>query len=135
MRAMSRPSKRRPNKKKLAPGKTLQGVSAFQDEKGRVSLWPSARRRTAQIAVLEHLAASFEGGRVYTDGEVTSLLRTRSTLQDLALLKRELIASDYLTHDEQAGTYWRSNGRPTALPTPAAVQEAAPTERQDEANG
>ncbi|ULH15031.1 DUF2087 domain-containing protein [Deinococcus sp. KNUC1210] len=123
---MSRPSKRRPNKKKLAPGKTLQGVSAFQDALGRVSVWPSARRRTAQIAVLEHLATYFEGGRVYTDGEVTALLRVRSTLDDLPLLKRELIASDYLTHDAQAGTYWRSNGRPTA-----AVRAAAPTEPQD----
>ena len=117
---MSRPSKSRPNKKKLAPAKNLQGISAFQDEKGRVCLWPSERRRTAQLAVMEHLAAFFEGGRVYTDGEVSAMLRVRSTLDDLSLLKRELIASEYLSHDESANTYWRSNGRPTGLPTPAA---------------
>ena len=130
---MSRPSKSRPNKKKLAPAKNLQGISAFQDEKGRVSLWPSARRRTAQLAVLEHLAAFFEGGRVYTDGEVTALLQLRSTLDNPALLKRELVASDYLTHDENANTYWRSNGRPSAQPTPtaSAPDAATPSEPQD----
>ena len=68
MVGMSRPQKRtfnRPQKqtgqrrkvsKKLAPAKTLSGISAFQDAQGKVAVWPSDRRLDAQTAVLEHLA-------------------------------------------------------------------------------
>ncbi len=111
---MKRPAKRK-LKKKLKPAKTLSGISAFQDEQGKVAVWPSARRRDTQTLVLEHLAAFFESGRSYSDAEVTALLKAQSTLDDLPMLRQELIDGDYLTHDQAAQTYWRSNGRPNAL--------------------
>jgi len=118
MEVMNRPVKRRNtrNKKTLAPAKTLNGISAFQDEQGRVAIWPSARRRDAQVAVLEHLAAQFEGGRIYPQADVDAVLQRHVSLQDPQTLLDELVDSDYLRRDPQAGTYWRSIGRPTSTP-------------------
>jgi hypothetical protein len=132
MTAMSRPQKRsfnrpqkqtgqrRSSKKKLAPAKTLSGISAFQDAQGRVAVWPSDRRLDAQIAVLEHLSAFFEGGRVYPEGETKALLRTRVSLDDLTPLLVELVDREYLRHDPGAHSYWRATGRPTSLPADPA---------------
>jgi hypothetical protein len=132
MKAMSRPQKRsfnrpqkqtgqrRAGKKKLAPGKTLSGITAFQDAQGRVAVWPSDRRLDAQVAVLEHLSAFFEGGRLYPEGETRALLRTKVSLDDLNPLLLELVDREYLRHDAAAHTYWRATGRPTSLPADAA---------------
>lgn len=119
-RSFNRPQKqtgqRRQVKKKLAPGKTLSGITAFQDEQGRVAVWPSDRRLDAQTAVLEHLAAFVEGGRTYPERELLALLRPKVSLDDLDFLVAELVEREYLRRDEAAGTYWRSTGRPTSLP-------------------
>ncbi len=135
MSGMSRPQKRSSNprqrqtgqrrkvKKTLKPPKTLSGISAFQDEQGKVAIWPSARRRDAQIEVLEHLAAFFESGRIYTAGEVGNILKVQSTLADTGLLLAELQDADYLRAGEDGKTYWRSNGRPAAPPEPAPDPE------------
>ena len=140
MVGMSRPQKRtfnRPQKqtgqrrkvnKKLAPAKTLSGISAFQDAQGKVAVWPSDRRLDAQTAVLEHLAAFIEGGRIYPEHEIKALLRTRASLDDLPMLLIELVDREHLRHDPAARTYWRSTGRPTSLPpepvTPESVKPA-----------
>ncbi len=122
------------NKKKLAPAKTLSGISAFQDAQGKVAVWPSERRLDAQTAVLEHLAAFVEAGRIYPEHEVKALLRAKSTLDEQEMLLSELIDREYLRHDAAAKTYWRATGRPTSLPpepvtpepaTPAPVQHVA----------
>ncbi len=140
MVGMSRPQKRtfnRPQKqtgqrrkvsKKLAPAKTLSGISAFQDAQGKVAVWPSDRRLDAQTAVLEHLAAFIEGGRIYPEHEIKALLRTKASLDDLPMLLIELVDREHLRHDPAARTYWRSTGRPTSLPpepvTPESVKPA-----------
>ena len=140
MVGMSRPQKRtfnRPQKqtgqrrkvsKKLAPAKTLSGISAFQDAQGKVAVWPSDRRLDAQTAVLEHLAAFIEGGRIYPEHEIKALLRTKASLDDLPMLLIELVDREHLRHDPAVRTYWRSTGRPTSLPpepvTPESVKSA-----------
>ncbi|WP_407539724.1 DUF2087 domain-containing protein [Deinococcus radiomollis] len=116
------------NKKKLAPAKTLSGISAFQDAQGKVSVWPSERRLDAQTAVLEHLAAFFEGGRIYPEFEVKALMRAKVSLDDLPMLLGELIDREYLRHDEAAKTYWRATGRPTSLPPEPVIPEPAAPE-------
>ena len=135
MVGMSRPQKRtfnRPQKqtgqrrkvsKKLAPAKTLSGISAFQDAQGKVAVWPSDRRLDAQTAVLEHLAAFIEGGRIYPEHEVKALLRAKSTLDDQDMLLSELVDREYLRHDAAAKTYWRATGRPTSLPPEPVASE------------
>ncbi len=98
-----------------------RGLSAFQDSRGRISGWPSARRRDMQIAVLEALAVHFEGGRSYSEGEVNNLLKVHSTLEDFALLRRELVEGDYLARTPDGSAYWRADGRP--IPTTALTGE------------
>ena len=140
MVGMSRPQKRtfnRPQKqtgqrrkvsKKLAPAKTLSGISAFQDAQGKVAVWPSDRRLDAQTAVLEHLAAFIEGVRIYPEHEIKALLRTKASLDYLPILLIELVDREHLRHDPAVRTYWRSTGRPTSLPpepvTPESVKPA-----------
>lgn len=87
-------------------------ISTFLDEHGRVKLWPSKRRRADQLAVREHLAALFESGRSYREAEVDALLHDHSTLEDFALLRRELVEAEYLARTPDGKSYWRSNGRP-----------------------
>ena len=137
MVGMSRPQKRtfnRPQKqtgqrrkvsKKLAPAKTLSGISAFQDPQGKVAVWPSDRRLDAQTAVLEHLASFVEGGRIYPENEIKALLRTKASLDDLPMLLSELVDREHLRHDPAAKTYWRSTGRPTSLPPEPVTPEPA----------
>ena len=137
MVGMSRPQKRtfnRPQKqtgqrrkvsKKLAPAKTLSGISAFQDAQGKVAVWPSDRRLDAQTAVLEHLASFVEGGRIYPENEIKALLRTRASLDDLPMLLSELVDREHLRNDAGARTYWRSIGRPTSLPPEPVTPEPA----------
>ncbi|WP_456831177.1 DUF2087 domain-containing protein [Deinococcus sp. UYEF24] len=116
------------SKKKLAPAKTLSGISAFQDAQGKVAVWPSERRLDAQTAVLEHLAAFVEAGRIYPEHEVKALLRAKSTLDEQEMLLSELIDREYLRHDAAAKTYWRATGRPTSLPPePVTPEPVAPT--------
>ena len=135
MVGMSRPQKRtfgRPQKqtgqrrkvsKKLAPAKTLSGISAFQDAQGKVAVWPSDRRLDAQTAVLEHLASFIEGGRIYPENEIKALLRTKASLDDLPMLLGELVDREHLRHDAGTRTYWRSTGRPTSLPPEVVTPE------------
>ena len=131
-RTFNRPQKqtgqRRKVSKKLAPAKTLSGISAFQDAQGKVAVWPSDRRLDAQTAVLEHLAAFIEGGRIYPEHEIKALLRTKASLDDLPMLLIELVDREHLRHDPAVRTYWRSTGRPTSLPpepvTPESVKPA-----------
>lgn len=93
-----------------------KSISAFLDEHGRVTAWPSKRRRAHQRAALEYLAALFEGGRRYGEAEVNALLREHTTLEDFALLRRELVEGDYLARTPDGASYWRVNSRPSTAP-------------------
>lgn len=87
-----------------------KSIAAFQDEHGRITGWPSDRRRAHQLAILDHLTGLFEPGRRYTGDEVMDLLRDHSTLDDPGVLLAELVDGDYLTPGD--GAYWRADSRP-----------------------
>jgi len=87
-----------------------KSIAAFQDEYGRITGWPSDRRRAHQLAILDHLTGLFEPGRRYSGEEVDRLLRDHSTLEDPGVLLTELLDSDYLATGD--GTYWRADSRP-----------------------
>ena len=89
-----------------------KNIESFLDEHGRVTAWPSKRRRAHQLAALEHLAGLFVGGRHYSEAEVNALLREHTTLEDFALLRRELVEADYLARTPDGRAYWRANMRP-----------------------
>ena len=87
-----------------------KSIAAFQDEHGRITGWPSDRRRAHQLAILDHLTGLFEPGRRYSEAEVTALLHDHSTLEDPAVLLTELVDGDYLAAGD--GSYWRADARP-----------------------
>ncbi|AZI42015.1 DUF2087 domain-containing protein [Deinococcus psychrotolerans] len=101
-----------------------KSIAAFQDDHGRITTWPSNRRRVHQLAVLSHLSAQLEGGHLYTEAELTTFLNEQTTLEDVSVLRRELVEGDYLMMEN--GTYWKAGSRPTGtVPTPSPQAEAA----------
>ncbi|KQR28074.1 DUF2087 domain-containing protein [Deinococcus sp. Leaf326] len=87
-----------------------KSITDFQDERGRITNWPSDRRVVQQQAILHHLRGLFESGVSYGRPEVDRLLATHTTLEDPSILIPELVEGDYLATDGQ--TYWRADGRP-----------------------
>ncbi|GBF06527.1 hypothetical protein DAERI_090113 [Deinococcus aerius] len=87
-----------------------KSIAAFQDEYGRITGWPSDRRRAHQLAILDHLTGLFEPGRRYSEDEVMGVLADHSTLEDPGILLTELVDGDYLARGD--GTYWRADSRP-----------------------
>lgn len=80
---------------------------SFLDDEGRVTAWPSQKKRAAQNAILVYLAAKFEDGRIYSEREVNDLLSQYHTFGDWALLRRELFEHGLLNREKDGSTYWR----------------------------
>lgn len=101
-----------------------KSIAAFQDEHGRITTWPSDRRRAHQLAVLSHLSAQLEGGHLYSEAGLNTFLNDQTTLEDVSVLRRELVDGDYLMTEN--GSYWKAGSRPTGpVPTPSPQAEAA----------
>lgn len=71
---------------------------------GRLTSMPSAKSK--RVAVLDHIAQSFEPGRRYPEAKVNEVLR--SFHDDYASLRRYLVDEGLL--EREAGKYWRSGG-------------------------
>jgi DNA-binding transcriptional ArsR family regulator len=85
-------------------------LGAFVDASGALTAIPASRRKR-QI-VLKWLAAQFEEGRRYREGEVNEILQRRHW--DCATLRRELIGYGMMARE--GGVYWRcpeAEWRPT----------------------
>lgn len=93
-------------------GGMTKSIMDFQDEFGRITTWPSDRRRAHQLAILHHLKGLFETGVSYDQGQVQQILADHSTLEDSSVLLTELLDGDYLATAD--GLYWRADGRPGA---------------------
>lgn len=63
-------------------------------------------KRAKLLVVLDHLAQSFELGRVYPEQEVNEVLKRFHP--DCAALRRYLVEDGFLTRED--GFYWRSGG-------------------------
>lgn len=87
-----------------------KSIAAFLDEHGRITTWPSDRRRAHQLAILDHLKHLFETGVSYDQGEVEQILADHSTLADPSVLLAELLEGEYLAAAD--GLYWRADSRP-----------------------
>ncbi|WP_092262612.1 DUF2087 domain-containing protein [Deinococcus reticulitermitis] len=87
-----------------------KSIHDFQDEYGRITSWPSDRRRAHQLAILDHLKNLLESGRSYSEEDLRSLLAEHTTLDDVSVLIRELVESSYVATDDSS--YWRADGRP-----------------------
>ncbi len=95
-----------------------KSINDFQDEHGRITAWPSKRRRAHQMAILDYLTGLFEPGVSYNQGQVEGVLADHSTLEDPSVLLTELLEGEYLTTTD--GAYWRADGRPGVSATDPA---------------
>lgn len=86
------------------PEDTQRIVANFLGPDGCLTTIPT--KRAKQLAVLDHLAQSFELGVTYTEAEVNEIL-TRFH-PDYAALRRYLVDDAFLTRED--GHYWRSGG-------------------------
>ncbi len=94
-----------------------KSINDFQDDHGRITAWPSKRRRVHQMAILDYLTGLFEPGVSYNQGQVERVLADHSTLEDPSVLLTELLDSEYLATAD--GAYWRADGRPGVSPDTA----------------
>ncbi|WP_231446928.1 DUF2087 domain-containing protein [Brevibacterium zhoupengii] len=69
---------------------------------GRLNSIPTKRK--ALVVILIQLLAAFEVGRIYSEKDVNSILRTFHP--DFARLRRELIDYRYLERNAHTGQYW-----------------------------
>ncbi|ANE43242.1 DUF2087 domain-containing protein [Deinococcus puniceus] len=90
-----------------------KSIAAFQDEQGRITGWPSDRRRAHQLAILDYFTGLFEPGVSYTAEQVDKILSDHSTAEDMNVFLTELVEGDYLATKD--GLYWRADARPGAL--------------------
>jgi hypothetical protein len=88
-----------------------KSIIDFQDSRGRITGWPSDRRRAHQLAILSYLSAQLEGGKRYSEAELDRFLGEKTVMDDLSLLRRELVDGDYLMTDGEG--YWKAGSRPT----------------------
>lgn len=79
-------------------------LANFLTDDGRLHTIPS--KHSKLLVVLDHLAQSFEPGRVYPEAEVNEILQRFHP--DHAALRRYLVDEEFLTR--QPGHYWRSGG-------------------------
>lgn len=87
-----------------------KSIAAFQDQFGRITTWPSDRRKAHQQAILHYLKGLFESGVSYTQGEIEQILADHTTFGDGVNIISELLEADYLATDGEI--YWRADGRP-----------------------
>ena len=79
-------------------------LSRFLTDDGLLHTIPTKRAKL--LVVLDHLAQSFEPGRVYPEAEVTEVLQRFHP--DHAALRRYLVDEQFLARED--GRYWRSGG-------------------------
>lgn len=85
----------------------FQDLSSILDTEGRLTLWPSSRKRFIQRRCLEYLIQFFIPNQVYSEKEVNNLLQQHHTFKDWALLRRELIDGHLLNRTPDGRKYWR----------------------------
>ena len=83
-------------------------LKTYMDAAGRITNWPTKRKKREQWLILEYLAAKFEMGKVYTEKEVNDLLKQYHTFEDWAMLRRELFEHGFFNREKDGSSYWRT---------------------------
>lgn len=76
----------------------------FLNSERMVHTWPA--KRSNQLLVLDHMAASFPRGRMFTEREVNERLNTLHTWGDPCHMRRELVDAGRLKRTEDGASYW-----------------------------
>ena len=83
---------------------TRRVVANFLSPDGSLHTIPS--KHAKRLAVLDHVAQSFELGRTYPEAQVNEVLTVFHP--DYAALRRYLVEDGFLTRE--GGVYWRTGG-------------------------
>ena len=89
----------------------MNEIQSFLDEVGRVTAFPSKRKK--KLYVLLYLAQKFERDKAYTEKEVNELLCRWHTFNDPATLRRELYNHRILDRDPRGTEYRMEEIQPT----------------------
>ena len=81
-------------------------LEKFIDEEGRLTAWPSRKRRADQIAALRYLVQFFPKGQDMNEIEVNAILKARHTFGDWALLRREMFELGLIGRTPEVTRYW-----------------------------
>ncbi len=85
----------------------MEEIKTILNAEGQVTIWPAKHAKKA--LVVEYLAGKFEIGRTYTEPEVNEILSASHTLNDSALLRRELFERKFFDRSPNGEKYWRIN--------------------------
>ena len=80
-------------------------LRGFIDESGKLKVWPSKPENKRLAA--EYIASKFEEERVYTEKEVSEIIRQNHTFNDHPMLRRELIERRLLARTSNGAKYWK----------------------------
>ena len=83
-----------------------QGIERFLDEEGRLKQWPA--KQAPREEVFAYLVEKFELGRNYSEHEVNAILAAWHTFDDLFILRRGMIESEWLFRMRDGSRYWRN---------------------------
>jgi hypothetical protein len=81
-------------------------LASYLDDMGRITRWPTRKKKKDQIAILEYLATKIKAGEIYTERQINDLLKQHHTFEDWALLRRELFERGYLNREKDGSQYW-----------------------------
>lgn len=81
-------------------------VQQFMDEEGRFTKWPSRKKKSQQLLILELLSQKFDKTKKYSEKEVNDLLNQHHTFGDSALLRREMFEKKILKRTLDCREYW-----------------------------
>lgn len=79
-------------------------VKRFLDAEGRLKALPA--KQAKKLCCLKYLAALFEAGRSYTEGEVNDIINAHTVFQDPATVRRELYNNRFLGRESDGSRYW-----------------------------
>lgn len=88
----------------------LKELNKFQDNEGRLTLFPSKKRN--KIIALLYLSTKFSPNVIYTEKEVNEIIELHHTFQDKWLLRRELINHGFLSRRTDGSAYWLTKEQP-----------------------
>ena len=89
----------------------LKELKRFQDDQGRITLFPSKTRN--KIIALLYLSTKFKQEIIYSEKEVNDIIEQHHTFQNKWLLRRELVDRGFLQRKKDGSAYWV----PEVLPT------------------
>jgi PTH1 family peptidyl-tRNA hydrolase len=93
-----------PPERSKPPADSPADIKNFLDSQGRLLRWPA--KRSQQLAALDYLLTKIESGKIYSESDISALLRQWHTFGDAALIRREMFELGMLNRTKDGTEYW-----------------------------